>query len=204
MTIDAVIFDLDGTLTSLEVSFDGLRETLGLPAKTAVWEAIVEMPADERRRAEAILEEVEVSGACRCTIMPNAREMLSTLALWQIPTAVLTRNCRAALELALVRNDLHFEAKIARGDAEMKPHPDGVEKLARQLGVDAKRCLVVGDFVFDIDAGRNAGARTALYWPKEKMLPPFADRADHVIHDLMDVCEIVWRARSNASSCRCR
>jgi len=201
--MDAGIFDLDGTLTSLEVCFDGLRQTLNLPAKTAVWEAIVTMPADERRRAEAILEEVEISGARRCTLMPNAREMLATLAKWQIPTAVLTRNCRQAMELALSRNGLHFVATVARGDAEMKPHPDGVEKLARQLGVAPKRCLVVGDFVFDIDAGRNAGAATALYWPREKPLPTFADRADHLIHDLLAVCDIVARSRDGDSARRC-
>jgi len=41
-----------------------------------------------------------------------------------------------------------------------KPSPEALTKCARQLGVQTHECLVVGDSVADIRAGKNAGAKT--------------------------------------------
>jgi hydrogenase maturation factor len=52
---------------------------------------------------------------------------------------------------------------ITRDDpVHPKPHPDGVLLAAERLQVEPETILVVGDFHFDMDAGRQAGALTAL------------------------------------------
>ena len=43
-----------------------------------------------------------------------------------------------------------------------KPSPEGILLAARKLNVEPRHILMVGDFGFDIDAGRNAGTLTAL------------------------------------------
>ena len=56
-----------------------------------------------------------------------------------------------------------FDVVITRDDpVRPKPHPDGVLLAAERFQVDPQTVLVVGDFHFDIDAGRQAGALTAL------------------------------------------
>src|SRR5207253_7612607 len=53
-------------------------------------------------------------------------------------------------------------AAYTREDGPPKPAPDGVLHLCRMLQVAPADALVVGDFTFDIVAGRAAGCRTAL------------------------------------------
>jgi hydrogenase maturation factor len=56
-----------------------------------------------------------------------------------------------------------FDVVITRDDpVRPKPNPDGVLLAAERFQVDPQTILLVGDFHFDIDAGRQAGALTAL------------------------------------------
>jgi hydrogenase expression/formation protein HypE len=50
--------------------------------------------------------------------------------------------------------------------------------------------LVVGDYLFDIQAGRSAGARTALIIG-ENPPPDYATLADHVIRTLSELLPIL-------------
>ncbi len=55
----------------------------------------------------------------------------------------------------------HFGAIAGRDTTwRIKPHPQPVWYVADRLGVDPGRCLMVGDTTVDITAGRRAGART--------------------------------------------
>ncbi len=55
----------------------------------------------------------------------------------------------------------YFSALSGRDTVwRIKPHPEPVEETARQLGVSPGRCLMVGDTTVDITAGRRAGAFT--------------------------------------------
>jgi phosphoglycolate phosphatase-like HAD superfamily hydrolase len=52
------------------------------------------------------------------------------------------------------------------------PHPGGLLKLAAAWNVPASEMVMVGDYRFDLDCGRAAGARTVLVnlpdnpWPE--------------------------------------
>ena len=48
---------------------------------------------------------------------------------------------------------------------QTKPHPESVQMACEQMGVTPQMCVMVGDHRRDIEAGRNAGARTiAAAW----------------------------------------
>jgi phosphoglycolate phosphatase len=52
-----------------------------------------------------------------------------------------------------------FEAVVTSETTwRLKPHPAPVVAAARQLGVPAERCVMVGDTTVDVKAGRRAGA----------------------------------------------
>ncbi len=69
-----------------------------------------------------------------------------------------------------------FQVIVSRDDdARPKPDPDGVLLAARRMGVPAEELLVVGDFVFDIFAGRAAGAFTVLLQAADPLQAGYAD-----------------------------
>jgi HAD superfamily hydrolase (TIGR01509 family) len=188
-TIDAIIFDLDGTLTEPILDFDRIRREIGLD-RGPVWEAIVAMPPAERQRAEDILLEHELHAARICRLQPNALNLLSALQKRGLGLAILTRNCRASWEIVRDRFNLAVEQIYAREDGPMKPDPTAVVYLARTLNVELSRTLVVGDYLFDIQAGKAAGTRTALL-VNHGTVPEYAAIADYVIHDLMEILDLI-------------
>ncbi len=77
------------------------------------------------------------------------------------PLAVVTTRRRKEA-MAFVQGALLadcFTAIITREDVwRMKPHPEPVRKAARCLGVPVEHCLMVGDTTMDMAAARRAGA----------------------------------------------
>jgi phosphoglycolate phosphatase-like HAD superfamily hydrolase len=89
------------------------------------------------------------------------------------------------MQMVLERFGLSFDCCLAREHAEPKPSPDAIFKIAGRLGLRAGDLLVVGDYIFDVQAGQNAGARTALlYTGRDYALEP---PADFVLGGLLDV-----------------
>ncbi len=51
-------------------------------------------------------------------------------------------------------------AAVAREDNKPKPSPAGVHCLMDRCGAGPAETIIVGDFRFDVEAGRSAGVRT--------------------------------------------
>ena len=62
--------------------------------------------------------------------------------------------------------------------------------MCRQFDVAPDSCWVVGDYIFDIEAGRRAGANTVLMLG-DRQPPDYADLADHTIHSLDELIALV-------------
>ena len=79
---------------------------------------------------------------------------------------ILTRNSLSSVKKALKTFNgvtaKDFSAIITRDVSLPKPHPDGVLQAARRMGFKSSELLVVGDFRFDVMAGKAAGDWTAL------------------------------------------
>jgi HAD superfamily hydrolase (TIGR01509 family) len=159
--IDAVLFDLDGTLVSSELDFAAIRREAGLPPGP-ILEYMEQAGTAEKARVALILERHEEKAAHRCNMCEGTQEVLALLRTHRIKTCILTRNSRKSAATVLTRHSLDLDGVIAREDAPPKPSPEPVYAACRLLGVSAARALVVGDFVFDIESGRRAGARTVL------------------------------------------
>jgi len=84
-----------------------------------------------------------------------------------IALGIISRNSLGSIKRTLqnfaVVSISDFDLVITRDTpVKPKPHPDGVLMAARRLKVDVSRLLLVGDFVFDIQAGQAAGSMTAF------------------------------------------
>ncbi|PKK81579.1 MAG: hypothetical protein CVT47_01715 [Thermoplasmata archaeon HGW-Thermoplasmata-2] len=54
----------------------------------------------------------------------------------------------------------YIDVVVGDGDAKLKPAPDAIFTACRALGVDPRECVMVGDAVGDIVAGKVAGCKT--------------------------------------------
>jgi HAD superfamily hydrolase (TIGR01509 family) len=167
--IRAVLFDFDGTLTRPgSLDFAAIRGAIGCPAGRPILEFIGSLDDDEARaRASRILDAMELEAARRSEPNDAAEETVRALAARGLPAGILSRNSRASVREALQRfptlRERDFTVIVCREDVERpKPNPDGVLAAAERLGCAAADLLVVGDYVFDIDAGRRAGSHTVL------------------------------------------
>lgn len=185
-----VIFDMDGTLLCPVLDFDAIRADLGLPPGQPVWEAIQAMPPEARAQALEILTAREEHAARTADLQPGARELLAALRARRLALGLLTRNSRRSVEIVLARYGLHFDAIATRDDAPLKPSAEPVLHLACLMNVRPAETLVVGDYLFDLQAGAAAGARTALL-VNNPPPPDWADQADAIVYRLADILDLI-------------
>ena len=195
-TIRGVLFDLDGTLTRPgALDFPAIKRKIGCPEHLPILEFLETVVPPERRRLEAVLEEAEMEAAALAEPNDGAEACVRALRGFSLPLGIITRNCRNSVDatferLGNITRD-HFSAIVCREDAAPKPDPAGVMLAARAMGVDAAHLLLVGDFRFDIQAGRAAGSLTALV-TNGRPCPWRDDPAPHwVVTGLEDVVSLV-------------
>ena len=163
MPIRGAIFDLDGTLVDSALDFDLMRSQMGLPPKVPILEALYDLNDDHSERRWAILEEHELLGVERATLFPGVVEFFHELDRRNIHRAVLTRNSRASALATLARFEIEVHAVHAREDGPVKPDPSGIWRICEKWGLRPDECVMIGDYRFDIEAGRGAGAHTVLF-----------------------------------------
>ncbi len=171
------IFDLDGTLTVAIHDFALIRALLGVPDGADILRHLESLPADEALAAKGRLDGIEEELAGRTQAAVGALGLVRLLHRRGVRLGVLTRNTRANALRTLARigliqyiADSHV---LGRDEALAKPDPDGIFKLALARGVPASRLVMVGDYCFDLQTGRAAGAATvhvdpsgAFRWPE--------------------------------------
>ena len=161
--IRGVIFDLDGTLVDSALDFDLMRQEMRLEPGQPLLETLATLGEERARECRQILQRHERAGADRATTIPGVEAVLAELQSRQIRTAVFTRNARQMALDTLDRLGLKVDLVIAREDAPAKPDPAGIWKACELWGLDCRQVAMVGDYAFDIEAGRRAGAWTVLY-----------------------------------------
>ena len=181
--IDAVLFDLDGTLIDsapdLGAAADKMRTDRGLAplpladyrpmagagARGMLGVAFALMPehADYDVLKEEFFANYEACMTERTFAFDGVSELIIQINGAGLKWGVVT-NKAERFSLPLTRSmPLFVTAQtIVSGDTTpyAKPHPAPLLEAARQLGVAPERCLYVGDDERDIVAGRAAGMLT--------------------------------------------
>ena len=190
--VAAIIFDLDGTLTRPVLDFDAIRTELGLPPGPLL-ERMETMSPEQRRRVEEVLHRHEAEAARHSELHDGANRALRALHDRGLRLAILTRNSRRSVQTVLDRHGLTelFDVAYTREDGPAKPSPEPVLEICERLGVVAGRTWVVGDYLFDIQAGKAAGAGATALMIGDKEPPEYVDQADHVIRRLDQLLELV-------------
>ena len=185
--LKGIIFDLDGTLLRSDVAFGPYRERLGI--KGDVIAGIQALNSEEQGKKWEIIGEYEKELE-RCSHpAPGAERLLSLLLERGIKTGVITRSTGRHARILLERHNLKVGISIGREDTRPKPHPDGISYLLDMLGIGPKNAIMVGDFLWDILAGREAGLLTVLVVLEHSL--PYIREADVVMESLNELCELL-------------
>ena len=200
--IRGVVFDLDGTLVKEQHDYDAIRRELGLAPKTPVLEGVASLSAAEQRKAQEVLYRHEQAAAHTAVLNPGVADFVEWLDAREIKRGLFSRNSRAAVAVVLARCQLRFEKVVAREDAPHKPRPDGLLRICGDWGFSPCHVLMIGDYLFDIQAGAQAGTRTALITHGRSL--PFADLADVAFSGFEAIPEMLreWFGDGEASATR--
>ncbi len=160
------IFDMDGTLTRGIHDFAAIRRELGLPEDRGIGASLDAMDPKKAAPLHVRLEAIERELAHRAVAEPDATALVEALHHRGARLGVLTRNtlelARITLKAANLARFFDDTLLMGRGCAAPKPAPDGVLHLMNTWGADPNDTVMVGDFLFDIQAGRAAGVATVL------------------------------------------
>ncbi len=199
MTVKAVIFDLDGTITQPFFDFDAIRTEMGLTAEDGpVWEAMQKMPPERQRQTEQILFYHEQKGVEESKLNEGATETLTELRRLGIQIGILTRNRAANAWAVAEKHGLEFDAVLGREEGPTKPDAYGVLELCRRFDAEPAQTLMVGDYLFDIQCAKEAGA-IAVLLANHPQADEFTQQANYRIDRLGEIIEIIRRRDNKAA-----
>lgn len=131
-------------------------------------------------------------------VYPEVEETLAELA--HLPMAIVTNK---PYDFSITLLDgiglLPYFSVVLGGDSlpERKPSPMMLLEAARQCGVGASECLMIGDTKFDMIAGHAAGMKTCGYIPGFRGRTELAEAgADYLIERFSELQILIECARS--------
>jgi HAD superfamily hydrolase (TIGR01549 family) len=158
------IFDLDGTLTVGAHDFEHMRRELGLAPEEPILEALHAMPPEQSAPLWEVLNELEFYYAGKSSLMQGATELLQELHDRGRQLAILTRNTmpvvKQTLRACAIDHFFPLEHILDRDSCIPKPSPDGIMHLLGFWKADADDTVMVGDYLYDLEAGKGAGVAT--------------------------------------------
>lgn len=185
--IDAVLFDLDGTLLDsmwvweevdriyiekyhLTVPEDFYEKIEGMSfTETATYYLDI-FPTINRTLEELKAEWNEIAMDCyreKVALKPGVRAFLTELQENGIKAGIASSNSRELVEASLKAHGLEEKIGAITTSCEVcagKPAPDVYLKAAEKLAADPKRCLVFEDVPNGILAGKRAGMKVCAVY----------------------------------------
>ena len=183
--LKAVVFDLDGTLTVLNLPLEAMRKdtkayfiSRGVPTnlfepadgisssttKAREYFLSTGMFPDVWKKYEsemdAILDKHEASATKQVTLMEDTVEVINGIKDLGLKTAILTNNGRGSVNAILEQVELGglFDVIQTRHESpRAKPFPDGLLKIVARLDVERNEAIYVGDAGIDAVAAMRAG-----------------------------------------------
>ena len=189
----AFLLDWDGVLADTRLNFAPLREKYFGGKLVPLLETAATLSEPDRAEVLAEVHRVEMEGAAAAVAVEGAKDLIAWLAETRKPWAVVSRNCRDSIILAAERCGIALPpVTLSREDPYVKPDGGALALAAERLGVLLTDCVMVGDFLYDLQAARNAGIPSVLVRKKtgaewESMADYTYDTVKEFVDDLRRV-----------------
>jgi len=124
----------------------------------------------------------------------DSHEALKSLKHMKVKIGVISSNFKETVRCMLEYFGFSdfLDVLICDNDVKNgKPAPDIVLEAMKRLEVSPHECFVVGDTLFDVEAGKRAGALTVLVVRRALHLTGSKYIPDYVISNLQDVATIL-------------
>ncbi|MDD2159153.1 MULTISPECIES: HAD family hydrolase [Pseudomonas] len=173
------VFDMDGTLTLAVHDFEAIKRALDIPLAEDILGHLASLPEALAAAKHAWLLEHERELALASEPAPGAIALVRELRERGCRLGILTRNAHelALLTLRAIGLDDCFAVPdvIGRDEAPPKPDPGGLLHFAKTWQVAPRELVMVGDYRFDLECARAAGARSVLVNLAENPWPELVD-----------------------------
>lgn len=217
--MQAVLFDLDGTLIDTAADFIRIIQDMCRNEGRAVVDAdLIRTQVSEGARAmvKLVYPELEVDDpvflahrqhfldlygadiAVDTDLFDGMYTLLEELESHQIPWGIVTNKPRWLSESLLQALNLTARCAVLvcpEDVARTKPDPEPMYLAARQINIVPEQCIYVGDHPRDIDAGRNAQMYTILaaygYLPLQYKDDLGAWQADCIVDNVDELHQVI-------------
>lgn len=182
MTIEAVVFDLDGTIVQFNLDYKAARAEVieflvnqGFPKSIfSMNESVFEMLKKTeiymhnhkigkdflklKKDVLSIMEKYEMESAKTTQLLPGVLETLQTLKKMKLKLGLFTVNSKKATEriLSTFRLKPYFTTVVTRDSVSfVKPNPIHLETALKALKAKPEKTIVVGDSIMDMKSAQE-------------------------------------------------
>lgn len=210
MNVRTILFDLDGTLidtNELIISSFAhtLKQHIDRPYKR---EEILNFIGPPLRDTFLNLDEAKAELMFKTYVEHNLKNHDHYVAAYPTVVDTMKRLKKAGYQLGIVTTKIKktaergiriaglegmFETVIGLEDVQnAKPHPEPVIKALTQLNGVASETIMIGDNYHDIEAGKNAGTKTAgVAWTVKGRESLEAHKPDYMLEQMSDLLQIL-------------
>lgn len=215
-SLDAVLFDLDGTLIDTAPDFirvlneqrlshnlppldaDAIRRQVsnGARAMVELGFGLKEGEAGFELLREEFLNRYLDALAVETCLFPGLDPLLELLETHEIPWGIVTNKPHRFTEPLLEQLGLAQRCAVAICPDHVenrKPHPEPIYKACEAISARPDKTLYVGDHQRDIESGKNAGNKTiAVTWgyiPEDQNVADW--QADHIVHTAEELTSLI-------------
>ncbi|WP_394201062.1 HAD family hydrolase [Shewanella waksmanii] len=198
--IEAIIFDLDGTLVSSSLNFQTIKQDIGCPADSDILNFVDKLSPAQHHMANETIMQHEMADATHAKALHGARSLLRFLQRQNIPTAIVTRNSRQAAEIKIEQCQFNISQLITREDALPKPNPQSLLSLSKHWDIAPQHIAYVGDYLYDVQAANNAGMQSVLLtFGSDK---PYQNLADFCFDNLLHLHASLALSHTQQAHCQ--
>ncbi|AOS66087.1 HAD family hydrolase [Actinoalloteichus hymeniacidonis] len=191
---DALLLDFDGPVCSVFARYpaSGIAAEMNTRIQAAgralppevdatgphtILRAAVDLSPELGREAEAILRAHEIEAVQSARPTSGISELMASWHATGRPLAIVSNNTGDAIEVYLATGGLggyvdHVQGRDPHDPNLMKPDPYLLRQAASAIGVDVRRCLLIGDSDADVLAAQAVGCLVIAYATREANRAP--------------------------------